>query len=79
MGDDEVFLPKGMELSEVQPVETFESQLDGIREFGHLNTVLETVDSELSLTQRSELETLLKKHASTFSKDDMDLGKAIEC
>ena len=34
------------------------------------------MDSELSL-DRAELETLLKKHASTFAKDDMDLGRAI--
>ena len=77
MNHDEVFLPKGMGLSEVQPVETFELQPDGGEEFGHLQTVLETVDGELSFAQRAALETLLKKHASTFSKDDMDLGRAI--
>ena len=76
MGDDEVLLPKGMGLSEVQPVETFESQLDGCKEFDHLKAVLGTVDDELYCAQRVALETLLKNYASTFSKDDMDLGRA---
>ena len=77
MSDDEILLSRGIVLSEVQPVENFEPQLDVSEEFGHLNVVLETVDSELSLAQRASLETLLRKHASTFSKDEMDFGKAI--
>jgi len=77
--DEEVRLPKGLSLGNLEEVVHIDAKEDNGEQDGdysHIDSLISGTDESLPTEQRGALEQLLIKYSNVFSKGDHDLGCA---